>query len=128
TIRQEDWRHTSVAAIARMTFRRPRPDDTRADLAVLSELTFGRVFEGHQLVFVNGRYARELSSVQMADGVQVRSLREVLDREPQLLQPWLDGQAPGPGRAFAALNSAFLDDGAFVMVPPGTVLAAPIHL
>jgi len=128
TTHDEDWRHTSVAAIARTSFHRPRAEGGLADLAVLAGQTFGRAFEGHQLVFVNGRYAPELSSAPMADGVQLRSLRDVLDREPQLLQPWLDRLAAGPGRAFAALNSAFLDDGAFVMVPPGTVLSAPIHL
>ena len=127
TTRQEDWRHTSVSAIARTTFERPAASSLPAE-ATLAELTFGRVFEGHQLVFVNGRHAPALSSAPMTDGVQLRSLREVLDGEPQLVQPHLDALAAGRGRAFAALNTAFLDDGAVVLVPAGTVLAAPIHL
>jgi Fe-S cluster assembly protein SufD len=129
TTRQEDWRHTSVAPIARTAFRRPPATATVADLAVLGSLDFGRAFARRQLVFVNGRYAPDLSSGgTAADGVHVRSLREVLDREPQIVQPYLDRQASGPGRCFAALNSAFLDDGAFLSVPAGTVLTEPIHL
>ena len=126
TTRQEDWRHTSVAQVARARFQRP-PGEGRADPAVLSALTFGRAFEGHQLVFVNGRYAPDLSS-PLRDGIEVRSLREVLDRQPQLVHPHLDRQASGPGRPFAALNAAFLDDGAFVSVPAGRVLTDPIHI
>jgi Fe-S cluster assembly protein SufD len=128
TTRQEDWRHTSVAAIARTEFARPPATASVGDLAVLETLDFGHAFARRQLVFVNGRYAPDLSTAQTADGVHIGSLREALDRQPQLVQPYLDGQASGPGRSFAALNSAFLDDGAFVSIPEGTVLAEPVHL
>jgi Fe-S cluster assembly protein SufD len=129
TTRLEDWRHTSVAPITRTEFHRPPAAASVADLAVLDTLDFGHAFARRQLVFVNGRYAPDLSSRgTSADGVQIRSLRETLDREPQLVQPYLDRQASGPGRPFAALNSAFLDDGAFISVPAGTVITEPIHL
>jgi Fe-S cluster assembly protein SufD len=60
--------------------------------------------------------------------VHIRSLREVLDREPQLVQPYLDRRPAVPAGPFAALNAAFLDDGAFVSVPKAMVLAEPIHV
>ena len=128
TTRQEDWRHTNVAPIARTGFQIPPATANVADLAVLDTLDFGHAFARRQLVFVNGRFAKDLSSADTADGVYVRSLREVLDRQPQLVQPYLDRQASGPGRAFAALNAAFLDDGAFISIPEGVVLAEPIHI
>jgi Fe-S cluster assembly protein SufD len=128
TTRLEDWRHTSVAPIARTQFHRPPTGASVADLAVLDTIDFGHAFARRQLVFVNGRYAPDLSSAATTDGVHIRSLRETLDREPQLVQPYLDRQASGPGRPFSALNSAFLDDGAFISVPEGTVLTEPIHL
>jgi Fe-S cluster assembly protein SufD len=138
TTRQEDWRHTSVAAIARTEFHCPPARASVADLAVLDTIDFGHAFARRQLVFVNGRYAPDLSSAATTDGlqptssavaaVQLCSLRDVLDREPQLVQPFLDRQASGAGRPFAALNSAFLDDGAFISVPAGMVLTEPIHV
>jgi Fe-S cluster assembly protein SufD len=117
-----------VAAIARTGFHRPPATASVADLAVLDTLDFGHAFARRQLVFVNGRYAPDLSSAETADGLHIRSLRDVLSRQPQLVQPYLDRQASGPGRPFAALNSAFLDDGAFISVPEGTVLTEPIHV
>ena len=128
TTRLEDWRHTSVAPIARTEFLRPPASATVADLAVLDTIDFGHAFARRQLVFVNGRYAPDLSSAGTTDGLHVRSLREVLDREPQLVHPYLDRQASGPGRPFAALNAAFLSDGAFISVPEGSVLTEPIHV
>jgi Fe-S cluster assembly protein SufD len=117
-----------VSAIARTEFHRPPASATVADLAVLDTIDFGHAFARRQVVFVNGRYAPDLSSAAAADGLHIRSLRDVLDREPQLVQPSLDRQAGGPGRPFAALNSAFLDDGAFISVPEGMVLTEPIHV
>jgi Fe-S cluster assembly protein SufD len=128
TTRLEDWRHTSVSAIARTAFERAQPGEAVPTEADFAALTFGRAFEGHQLVFVNGRHAPALSSAPMTDGVTLRSLREVLDREPQLVEPYLDALAAGPGRPFASLNTAFLDHGAVVLVPAGKVLTAPLHL
>jgi Fe-S cluster assembly protein SufD len=128
TLKHEDWRHTSVAPIVRTRFVRAGSAVGGVDRAVLDALAFGRAFHGHQLVFVNGRYAADLSSAPMADGVVIRSLRDVLDRQPQLVEPYLDRQAAAPGRPFSALNSAFLHDGAFVSIPAGQVLVDPIHL
>ena len=128
TTRDEDWRHTSVAGLVRTSFEQGRSHAVRPDAAAVSALSFGHAFEGHQLVFVDGHFAPELSSFAVGDAVQARSLRDVLDREPELVRPHLDRLAGAPDRAFAALNSAFLEDGAFLSVPAGTVLAAPIHL
>jgi Fe-S cluster assembly protein SufD len=124
TTRDEDWRHTSVAGLARTVFTRGRSPAVRPD--EVAALSFGRAFEGRQLVFVDGRFAPELSSV--GSGLEARSLREVLDREPDRVQPHLDRLAAAPDRAFAALSAAFLEDGAFVAIPAGAVLPAPIHL
>jgi Fe-S cluster assembly protein SufD len=126
--RLEDWRHTSVAPIVRTRFVAPPPGPGLTDLTVLSGLGFGRAFEGRQAVFVNGRYEPALSSLDGADGVQVRSLRDVLARQPQLVEGALDALAQGPGRPFAALNAAFLDDGAVVLIPERCVLREAIHL
>src|SRR5205814_2480336 len=98
TTRHEDWRHTNVAAIARARFAEAAPG-ARPDAAVLATFGYGRAFAGQQLVFVDGRYAPELSSTAAADGaersaaLQIRSLRDVIDGQPELVRPYLDAQA-----------------------------------
>ena len=125
-VRDEDWRQTPVGALARIDFRRPADDETVAADA-LAPLTFGHAFDGHQIVFINGHYAPSLSSLGAHDGVRVDSLARVLDREPALLERRL-GSVLENGNAFAALNTAFLEDGAVVIVPAGVALEAPIHV
>jgi hypothetical protein len=81
-----------VAPIARTGFQIPPATANVADLAVLDTLDFGHAFARRQLVFVNGRFAKDLSSADTADGVYVRSLREVLD-PPAPARPALSGPA-----------------------------------
>ncbi len=60
------------------------------------------------------------------EGVTVRSLRQVLQADPDLLEGRLDlGGAPAH---FAALNTALFSDGLWIDVSAGAVIEAPIEL
>jgi len=127
--REEDWRFTNVAPIARTAFRSaPERDVRRVSRPDLAALTFAQgEGEGPRIVFVDGRHAPELSSSNDTEGLEVRSLREVIAREPQRLQALL-GRDTSTGGPFPALNTALFDDGAFVHARPGTVVAAPVQV
>src|SRR6185436_6462275 len=126
TLRQEDWRFTNVAPIARGTFVRPQTDPDAADPARLAVLEFP---EAARLVFVDGRFSAKLSHVdEVPAGTVVTSLAEALERTPDQVLPWLGQLAQVGNHPFVALNTAFLRDGAFVLVPRGAVVEKPIHL
>jgi Fe-S cluster assembly protein SufD len=131
TLRDEDWRKTDLRALASTDFR-PAVDvaasDPDAVAARVAELSFPDI-ESHRLVFVNGRLAPEHSQVgTLPEGVRVESLARTLDDAPQLAQPHLGHVAQGEDDAFGALNTAFMTDGAFVIVPDGGTIQAPVHL
>jgi Fe-S cluster assembly protein SufD len=125
TVQQEAWRLTNVAAIARGTFTRP----TGAPVEVSREQIAPHTFDAAaQLVFVDGRFAPALSHrAGLPDEVIAGSLAEALERWPGEVEPHL-GIAAVDANPFAALNSAFLRDGAFVKVPRGVAVPGPIHL
>ena len=76
----------------------------------------------HALVFVNGRFAPELSSPgALPDGAVVDGLARVLRERPELAEPFLSRPSAVDERCFAALNTAFQRDGAFVSLPRGAV-------
>jgi Fe-S cluster assembly protein SufD len=131
TVAEEDWRFTSVAPLARTAFRRAAPGEAAGVRAAdVSALGFDHAFEGHEIVFVDGRLAPALSSISPAGGLQICGLADLLSREPERIEPHL-GRLPGDGAeapSFANLNAAFLEDGAFVFIPPGLVVEHPIHL
>src|SRR5438552_4274670 len=65
TVQQEDWRFTNVAPIAKLPFK-PVFQVSRNGLTpeMISQFTFGRL-AASRLVFVNGQYVAELSSVAL---------------------------------------------------------------
>jgi Fe-S cluster assembly protein SufD len=123
TVRQEDWRFTSVAAIAEMPFRLAEKAPTNAaELAarVAIPQTAARI------VILNGHFAPELSSIGSATGVTAGSLaRAIGDDRPECAHLSLTAAERTP---FAALNTAFLEDGAFIVIPANMTLADPIHV
>ena len=80
---------------------------------------------------VDAEFSREEESApslvsSVPEDVTVRSLRQVLQAEPELLAGRLDlGGAP---THFAALNTALFSDGLWIDVPAGTAVEAPIEL
>ncbi|HET7746140.1 MAG TPA: Fe-S cluster assembly protein SufD [Vicinamibacteria bacterium] len=127
TMRDEDWRHTPLTPIARASFVVP-PREARVAAGRLGDVMFGRGFEGHQVVVVNGRLAPDRTSGASRSGIRVMSLAEALEREPQVIQADLDAVARERGSAFAALNTAFLEDGVLVDVPAGAGEASCVHV
>jgi Fe-S cluster assembly protein SufD len=127
TTREEEWRFTNVVPITRIPFR---PADPRPNALTISDISRFTVCEARctQLVFLNGYYSETLSTVKfLPKEVQIVSLAAALAENRDLLEPLL-AESPSRSDAFAALNAAFMADGAFVYIPPGIVLKDPIHL
>jgi Fe-S cluster assembly protein SufD len=124
TTRDEEWRFTNVAPIAETAFAPAPPSAvSRADA---QRFTIPGI-DGPVLVFVDGRYAAALSAVA-GTGVTVTSLADALERDPSRLEPHLGRHVTFTDRAFAALNTALFEDGAFVAVPDNLVVEQPIQI
>jgi Fe-S cluster assembly protein SufD len=123
TTHQEDWRFTNVAAISRTEFE-PAPDVriSPADLDAFRTSDFPC-----QLTFVNGRFAPGLSRIPELGKVKVSSLAQALASDPGSLQKHLGNYLNYRRDAFAALNTAFIQDGAYIHVSRGTVVEQPIY-
>src|SRR5436190_12758504 len=104
TLKDEDWRFTNVAPIAKLPFKpvfsASRNGLSREDIA---KFTFGNL-SANRVVFVNGHYVAELSApAPMAAGVRVQSLASALTADSELLQQHLSRYAQGEDNAFTAL-------------------------
>jgi Fe-S cluster assembly protein SufD len=130
TTDEEDWKYTNVAPLARQTFK-PATFDS---VALLNKANVERFFsaEAHRsrLVFVNGFFSPELSSLEaIPEGVVAEDIGAALAGEhAESLWEHL-GRLSGEGSdAFSALNTAFLQGGAFLHIPTGVEVEAPVQL
>ncbi|MDT5271543.1 MAG: Fe-S cluster assembly protein SufD [Acidobacteriota bacterium] len=125
----EEWKYTNVAPLARKTFR-PVAQETFELESAAVEPFFSAEARGSRLVFVNGVYNPEHSSLEaIPSQVSVEELGAALAGEhAELLWEHL-GRLSGEGSdAFSALNTAFLGGGALLHVPAGVVVESPVQL
>jgi Fe-S cluster assembly protein SufD len=130
TTDEEDWKYTNVAPVARAAFM-----PSRAGASVELESSAVEPFVSAEarrsrLVFVDGRFSPELSSLEaIPREVVAENLGAALAGEHgEVLWEHL-GRLSGEGSdAFSALNTAFLGGGAFLHVPAGVEVESPVQL
>ena len=127
TARDEDWRFTSLTALARTPFRRARSGDAAASSSEVD--AFRLAGAACTLVFVNGIFASELSSVDdLPAGLEVCSLAQAHGRNAEGIEQHLGRYANIRRDVFPALNTALWEDGAYVRVRRGAAIDRPVHL
>ena len=127
TPKNEDWHYTSVAPIAEADFRPSRSAGGDVRSGALAPYLFSSAWP--TAVFVNGRFAPELSTLAaLPAGVRVLDLATALRDEPSLVERHLTKYAGFEEHAFTALNTALMADGAVVHVARETVAETPVHL
>jgi Fe-S cluster assembly protein SufD len=126
--RNEEWRFTPIGPIAQGKFTLAAAPSCAVAPDAVEPFLFGHP-EWTRLVFVNGRFSADLSSlVGLPDGLTVGNLREAVARQRELVEPHLARHAVIEATPFVALNTALMGDGAFVHVRAGADLTRPVHL
>ncbi|HEV2976799.1 MAG TPA: Fe-S cluster assembly protein SufD [Casimicrobiaceae bacterium] len=125
TIRDEEWRFTDLSLLTKLSFQ---PVRTPAGLTSADVERFHVEEATTRLVFVDGIHAPELSSGARDGGVVVTNLFAAESVHAAAIELHLGRHAQFHDSVFAALNTAFLHDGALVIVPRDVSAAAPVHL
>ncbi|MFN2499007.1 MAG: Fe-S cluster assembly protein SufD [Pyrinomonadaceae bacterium] len=132
SVKEEEWKYTNVAAIARAEF--PPAilfDRTPASEAELELISSAPETRSSQLVFVDGGLRKDLSTLTaLPSGVVTIDLGQAIndERYSDIVRTHLARQADYVVNGFTALNTAFINNGAFVYIPTGVVVETPIHL
>ncbi len=125
TTRDEEWRFTDISPLTKLSFQ---PVRTAISLQAADIERFYLAEAATRLVFVDGVYAPQLSSMATDGGVVVANLPASVAAHAAAIEPHLGRHAAFRNNVFAALNTAFLHDAALIVVPRDVALAAPVHL
>jgi Fe-S cluster assembly protein SufD len=128
TLRDEAWRFTDISRLTKQSFS---PASSASFLEAADIAHFCIEEASIRLVFVDGIYAPQLSTPASAASnsrVVVCSLPTALATHGAVVEAHLGRYVAGGDNVFAALNTAFLQDTAVVVVPRNVSLAAPVHL
>ncbi len=123
-VTHEEWRLTNTAPIAKINFTVPSGGSTLTPDHIKGLCL--KKLGAQQMVFVDGRFAPELSGV---DGkVEVLTLRQAMHNHGDRVQRFLSGAMPAEANGFSAMNLAGFEDGAFIYIPPDQGELGLVHL
>jgi Fe-S cluster assembly protein SufD len=126
--KSESWRYLDLQPLAQhpiLPAARPSARVLRAMGDHLTALLLPG--KGARLVLVDGHFAEELSSIEMADGVWFGPTSAAITERPELLEKLVSG-SPAEDHPFAALNAAFFAGGYVLDVASGLEVEDPIEI
>jgi Fe-S cluster assembly protein SufD len=129
TTDEEDWKYTNVAPLARKAFRPAGAAAEELDGAAVEPFVSAEARRS-RLVFVGGVFRPELSSLEaLPEGVVAEDLGAALaGGHAAAVWEHLGRLFGEEADAFTTLNTAFAGGGAFIRVPAGVEVAAPLQL
>ncbi|MGH9872935.1 MAG: Fe-S cluster assembly protein SufD [Pyrinomonadaceae bacterium] len=130
TTKDEEWKYTNVAPIARAGFTPLPLEETSTPANDFASFAIAEA-RNSQLVFVNGRLRDDLSSLKaLPSELIVLELSQAIadERYSEIAREHLARHTDFVRNGFIALNTAFINHGAFVYIPKGITVEAPLHL
>ena len=126
--KKENWKYTDVKPIAKNLFSNIANgniviNDDEIDAILFKEL------ECIELVFVNGAYSEKYSNIKnLPNELTIKNMANALVDDEDFLKKHLSQYANDDSSSFTALNTAFIQDGAYINVPSDLILERPISI
>ena len=126
--KHEDWKYTNIQPLLEQEFVL----SNSACIGLMDEdikHLFLRFDEDCRIVFVNGRFAPQLSVFRYDKSqFEINSLAKVIAEQPNLLQPYLARSVDTAEHGFNALNTASINDGLYLHINKNVQIREPIHV
>jgi Fe-S cluster assembly protein SufD len=123
--RHEEWKYTHIKTKLPETLRLAASSESNA---ASNKLKYFNSIQGTKLVFINGTFSAESSVIIDQSGLTVGSLKENSSKHTEVFNKYFNKATDISKENFAALNTAFAQDGAFIYVRKNTIVEAPVFV
>ena len=124
--RHEEWKYTNIKTKLNEQLSLT-PVDSQVNAAVKNYISSLPPYS-FRIIFLNGVFHPELSIVPQMKGLTVCSLKEAFTSNGSLVEKHFGKLVNYNEEHFAALNTAFVNDGAFVHVQKNVLIDEPIYI
>ena len=126
--RVEDWKYTDVKPIAKNTFSNITESNMASDNNEIDEILI-KDLDCVNLVFINGAYSEKYSDIKnISSKIVIKSMADALINDESLLKKHLTKHINQELNSFTALNTAFIQDGAYINISANTNIDKPINI
>lgn len=122
TPKNEEWKYTPLRPLTTLELGKPEPGPAVFSSPLPWDASANRA------LLVNGRLDRNQLDVAKTNGLTVKSLRDAVTENEDLVRQHLGLIAKQESHTFAALNTALFEDGLFLHFARGTVVERPIEI
>lgn len=129
TVKHEEWKYTRISGVFNKEYAfNPESLSTTLYESDLENVRLPGYNEANELVFVNGKFSSQLSTIRSAD-LTVLSLEEATKGEYRdLVLQHLGQSGKYINDGLNALNTAFAAEGIFVHVKKGKIVEHPVYI
>ena len=129
TVKHEEWKYTRISSVFNKEYAF-NPEDLRYSIGQtdLDPIRFPGYEEANELVFINGLYSSQLSTIR-SENLTVISLEEATRNEyRELVLQHLGHSSKYIKDGLNALNTAFAAEGVFIHVKKGNIVEHPVYI
>jgi len=125
TSKNEEWKYTNIAPIVTQDFSFFVSETTFSKEEILQRFPF--VKDSIFVVLENGRWNKDASDIKdLPPGIEIKSLSE--SKNSAAVQQHFNLYADVQADAFAALNTAFANEGLFIHIHPKAIIEKTIYI
>lgn len=124
-IRHEEWKYTNIKTQLPESLQINATGQFAIDKSKFNSFPG---IEATKLVFINGNFNRELSTILEESGVVTGSLKEQFNSNKGEVEKYFGRLTKNYEEHFSSLNTAFATDGAFVHIRKGTEARQPVFI
>lgn len=124
TKRHEEWKYTNINPIIEKNYTLEQPSTVSKE--TVDSYLLGEE-PGNTLVFVNGIFNEELSTVENSEEVIVCNFKSALEKHREKATKFVQ-DTTDKEQIFSVLNTALLQDGVFIQIPKNKVVEKPIFV
>ncbi len=124
--KDEDWIKTDISGMLRHNFEYGKNIDLDKMIVSLYNLsgTYANV-----LVFINGYFSKEFTKIiDNKDLMIFENLKTAKYSEPEIFEKYFNKTQAHKKHYFSALNTAYAEDGAFILIKKNSKIENPIHV
>lgn len=122
SLKHEEWKYTNVEPLTHLPFEYSTTSLIDAIPNTLKEVSA-------RLVFVNGNFSEKHSSIKdLPKGLTCGPLSKFLQEKSSIVEAHLSKHVTFEDHAFVALNTAFVQEGAFIHIAAHAIVEKPIEV
>lgn len=129
TYKLEEWKYTNISSLFDKEYQFAN-DAPAVQLSDIDAIRLAGHEQANELVFVNGRFIPGLSAIRSAESqLVILTLEDALKGKYQELVKTHLGQSSAYLKdGIHALNTSFIQDGLFLLIPKGQQLTEPVYI